>query len=465
MVLSETNPYLVASILLILVPGIIFMNFYQGYWWDEVVYLGLAKSIASGGGYQINIGDEAHRPPFFPFFASFFISFGEGSIRFISILFGAVSVLITYLFAKKLYNRKIALLSAMFLATSHFFLFFGQKILTETIFIALSTGALYFFYLGIEENRKYLPLAGILTGMSFLTRYPGILLIPIFFIYLLLRWVMSRKKKDYNVFLSRLLSKEFALAVVIFILILIPWLWNSQVAFGDIFGSLREQSVKATSEPQAGMWYYYLRHGIEIFGFVIIFAIPALFFMIYNKKKGDMLVLTTVVMVLLFFSFLVSKKEMRWIFTYGSIFFIFSAVGVQRFGEWIKKERLIIAIAVLFSLFSFSVGLQIIYYDLDSGKAMVSAGKWLGNNTEPNSYIIAENYPVLNYVSGRKVFMFPKNEVDFYEHVRQYKITYYILDKWEPTTPVYARDIPSQLVVEFNEPSGQTVSIYKLTQS
>ena len=89
MVLSETNPYLVASILLILVPGIIFMNFYQGYWWDEAVYLGLAKSIASGDGYQINIGDEAHRPPFFPFFASFFIAFGEGFIRFISILFGA----------------------------------------------------------------------------------------------------------------------------------------------------------------------------------------------------------------------------------------------------------------------------------------------------------------------------------------------------------------------------------------
>ena len=114
-------------------------------------------------------------------------------------------------------------------------------------------------------------------------------------------------------------------------------------------------------------------------------------------------------------------------------------------------------------MFSFLTGLSMVYYDLTSGKAMVSAGKWLGNNTEPNSYIIAENYPVLNYVSGRKVFMFPKNEVDFYEHVRQYNITYYILDKWEPTIPVYARDIPGQLVVEFNEPSGQTVSIYKLT--
>jgi hypothetical protein len=135
---------------------------------------------------------------------------------------------------------------------------------------------------------------------------------------------------------------------------------------------------------------------------------------------------------------------------------------VQRFGEWLRKEKLVIGIAVLFSLFSFSAGLSMVHYDLGSGKAMMDAAAWLKNNTENNSYIISENYPVINYVSGRNVFMFPRNLSSFDTLVNDYNITYCLVDNWEPSTPEYATNLSHPLVARF-ESNGQIVLIYRLS--
>ncbi len=446
------NPYLVLSVILILVPSIFLINFYQGYWWDEAVYLGLAKSL-SNGYYQINQNQEMFRPPFLPFMLSFFLFLGN--LRLISVLFAVASVIITYLFAKELYGKKIAIIAALFLSTSHLFIFYSQKVLAEPVFCALFTLALYAFYKGVEKNKKYLPLAGVAAALCFLTRYPGFLLIPIFSAYIVLRIF---EKKGRGKILQRLLSKELALAAVLFIIILIPWLWHNHLVYNDLLGAFKSQQATLVGE---GPWYYYLRHAFEEFGFAIIFSIPAFAFMLFSRKNSDKLLLLSIIFLLLFFSFFVIRKDMRYLIAFASVFYIFSAYGVQSFGKWIGKEKIILIFAALFALFSFSTGLSMCYYDLGSGASMVSASLWLKNNTAADSYIIADNYPVINYFSERKALMYPGSLSLFEKYVDEYNITYCVVDNWEPTTPEYVKSFQYPLAASF-ESGFNTVLIYRL---
>jgi len=182
----------------------------EGYWWDEAVYLGLGKNIAEGNGYSINIGDEAFRPPLLPFITSLLIKNGEWIIRLIFPVFGILGTLATYFLAKKLYDKKTALVSAFLVSASQFYIFYGQKILTETMSLTLFTMSFYFFHKSFRD-RKYLMPTAVFVALSLLIRYTNGLFFVIFLIYFIY-------EKRFDLFKS----KEFLISVVLFFLILSP---------------------------------------------------------------------------------------------------------------------------------------------------------------------------------------------------------------------------------------------------
>ena len=425
---------IIAICAIFIISGIFYISSYKGYWWDEAVYLGLAKNIQNGQ-YQINIGDESNRAPFYPLIISLF-SMGDASLRALSMIFGAASILVVYLFTKKLYDRKTAVISSLLLATSNMFLFYSQKILTESLFALIFTGALFSFYLGMEKDKKYLILTGVLTGLAFLTRYPGIILIPIFVIYMVTKVILSKNKiKE----ISRLITKELILGIIIFLLVLTPWIIMSQNIYHDPLGALKDQFSKMPVEYAPGPWYYYIRHSFEIFGFVMIFSIPALIYVILHRKKQNLFILISILAVLLLFSFVIARKELRYLISFSPLFYIFAAIGVTKFSKWFKKEKIVLGFVLLLCIFSLVSAIQSSYYDLDAGKAMVETGNFIKTLNDTN--FVGENYPVLNYVSGKKIYQFPPTEKGFYDYVRILNISYYVIDVREPTTPAYVKNL------------------------
>ena len=138
------------------IPGLYFYNVNQGYWWDEAVYLGLARNLYEGNGYFVNMNQDSFRPPFFPALTAgmwWAFGFSEPLVKALPPLFLMLSGIVMYFFGKKLYGMEAGIWASLMLVTSHMFLFYGQKFLTETLFVFLSLMMLYTLYTGMEEKK------------------------------------------------------------------------------------------------------------------------------------------------------------------------------------------------------------------------------------------------------------------------------------------------------------------------
>jgi len=56
--MNRSAAMLIAIVLLAIVPRLLTAGAFQGLWWDEGVYLGLAKNVFEGNGYFINFQQE-----------------------------------------------------------------------------------------------------------------------------------------------------------------------------------------------------------------------------------------------------------------------------------------------------------------------------------------------------------------------------------------------------------------------
>ena len=111
---QELEFYVVLSVVIF---GILFAQFFlvkvnlgRALWWDEAIYILMAKSIVSGG----EIGFfEAFRPLVWPILLSPFqwISNQRALVVSLSVLLNLTNLLLVYLIFKKMTNRMIALVS------------------------------------------------------------------------------------------------------------------------------------------------------------------------------------------------------------------------------------------------------------------------------------------------------------------------------------------------------------------
>ena len=143
----------------------------------------------------------------------------------ISILAGAILVVVTYLIARFIFNSKVAIGAAFLLTIDPVHWLCAEKIWIEMTFTLFFYLAILFFVLAIKKDKLTLFIAcGIFIGLSILTKYPGVLLLPIIFSYLYLYRAES------------LLKIKSYFLLVIPILMFIPWtLWNYYIYKAPFF--------------------------------------------------------------------------------------------------------------------------------------------------------------------------------------------------------------------------------------
>lgn len=135
-------------------------------WWDAPHFLYIAQN-----GYT-NIGDEANFIVFSPLYP-LAIKFVDPI--FVSILSFSIAGVLFYNIVAKIWNKEVAKKALFLLAifpTSYFF----TAPYTESLFWLMAMAAMYFAY------KKYWILAGTFVGLSFLTRMPGIIILPVIWI-------------------------------------------------------------------------------------------------------------------------------------------------------------------------------------------------------------------------------------------------------------------------------------------
>ena len=429
------NLFLLMIIIVGTVPLVYSFDPDQGLWWDEAVYLSLATNILEGNGYWMNsFGTESFRPPMFPvMIASIWAVAGINVtlIRVLPIIFAILGIIVTYLLGRELFSKEVGVLSSFLLATSHLFLFYSDKMLTESLFIFLSLLSLYVFFIGIKTKKNvYFLLFGVLGSLSMLTRYAGALLFFLYILYPL--YLQIRKKGIYKTW-------GYWAGIGIFIVFAVSPLGLHAFYFGDPLGGIKENSAAVDGVYYGGGPEFYFVNWFSIFGYVGIFALPGLLY--FRKWDNNKFFFALIfVIILLFFMFL-PRKEERYLLHYFSLFTMLMSLGVVWIKDRLKKDHLKIGLLILVVIlagFSYLTAINNLSNSEDS-KALTMAGLYLSDQ-DITGRIMTQNMPIIHYLSGKEVIYFPDNLQELDAYIQEHQVEYIVLHIWEPTYPEYVWD-------------------------
>ena len=358
-----------------------------GLWWDEAVYIGLARSLPQGF-FSLDPGQpiESFRPPLLPAL----LSPAAHSITLMKILALAISFLAVFAVYKLSlpYGKNVAFLSTLFLASSSLFAFFSSKILTESLFILLlSLSLLYFMKWNESKKSRPILLSGAFAGLAFLTRYFASALILSYVAFFIFQ--ASRKR----------LPKNSLLLFLPTILVLIPWLFVGQAYYHHPFGAyLTNISVYAASAPQTFF------QGLSDIGLALTylpFFILA-FFLFAKKDLDKFLPLIMILFITIAIFLLLPHKESRYLLSFLPVYSLLAAIGTESLFEKYKNSRaFILPLIFVLSLITLYAGAQFAYNDIQSS-ALAEASLYLKEISQPDELILTQSYPFVFVLSERK---------------------------------------------------------------
>lgn len=179
---------------------------------DEVYIDDLGKNIASG---QV-IGDKAYfRAPFYPLVlgAIYSISLEDRffTIRIFQHILGAIFCVLVFLITKEVFNRLAGIFAGVLAIFYGPLIFYEGEILIEFFFLFLNVLSLYLLILSVKKKSIiFFSLAGIILGLSTITRPNILLFVPIVFLWI----IFLRENKITKSFLYALI---FVLPVVLLV--------------------------------------------------------------------------------------------------------------------------------------------------------------------------------------------------------------------------------------------------------
>lgn len=143
----------------------------------------------------------------------------EWSLRLVNALMGAMGALLTYAAARRLYGRRVGLLSGMLLSTSLLYAFLSRFITLDITMTFFLTGSLFLFILGNfypPGRKRQFSLYGMYIFAALATLTKG--LIGIFFPgMVIVAWLLMTKQW------RQLLTYHLLTGTLLFLIITAPW--------------------------------------------------------------------------------------------------------------------------------------------------------------------------------------------------------------------------------------------------
>lgn len=167
---------------------------------------------------------DVHPPFYYWLLKLWSMVFGTSEIglRSMSVFFGAVAIFFGYLLMKRLFGRRAALFSLLFMALSPMFIRYGQEMRMYTLVTAIVMAATYILTLATETGkRKYWIVYGILVSLGMWTHYFAALAWLAHWAWR--AWVTYKAEKPKN-FVRKFFSKDWLIAHGIAIALFAPWI-------------------------------------------------------------------------------------------------------------------------------------------------------------------------------------------------------------------------------------------------
>jgi len=154
-----------------------------------------------------------HPPLVFLIQHIFFYLFGYSLViaKLPSIIFGVIAIILFYLILKKAFTGALPIIATIIFALQPAAVWISRSSLMEAILLPLLLLNIYLFFLFLE-NKKWWWVWGMTLGLVVFTKYTGIFLLPVYFLYLL--FFYREKFKDWR-FWAALVSAIIVFSPVI----------------------------------------------------------------------------------------------------------------------------------------------------------------------------------------------------------------------------------------------------------
>ncbi|MCD6367945.1 MAG: glycosyltransferase family 39 protein [Candidatus Aenigmarchaeota archaeon] len=341
---------------------------------------------------------------------------GETLVKAINPILGTLLALVTFLFVRRVYSLRAAVLSAVFLSMIPSFITYEVLLYAEVFAILLATTSIYLLYRAMkEDDRRYLflILSGILSGMAAITEVSSVAM-PIVFLGLLLLY-----RKGW--------LKNFLITTIVFIIVITPlygihnylMLGNPGLPKEDLIGNFpREKVLKKIPELDVGapkspqelgigtgatilkmgiINYIQFAYGLGVF----IFASIGLSYLLYKRNRKNLMIMYWffIILVLTFYANAGGRAEdaaRNMLYTVVP-FAIIAGIGAEKIYEFLKgygessgKVVAVIFVFILlcFSLFSIHAKAESLRPIKEFSPAFFKGCDWIRRNTPSDALLV-----------------------------------------------------------------------------
>ena len=190
----------------------------EGFWFDELIIWRQSQLTPSELIHEM-IYEDVHPPLYQLLVYGWTRLFGADELwlRLPSTIFGVAAIYFAFRLGRRLIDEKIALLAALFVATSNFAVYYSQEARSYSLLLMLSLSTVWLWFEAREEGRLSVWLAYGLSGLllAYTHAFGILLLVYLVLVWLGLRWRGAQREWSF---------KRWLMVHVAMGLLYLPWL-------------------------------------------------------------------------------------------------------------------------------------------------------------------------------------------------------------------------------------------------
>ena len=264
----------------------------------------------------------------------------EIATRIPSILFSTLAIYVLYLFGRYLFNWRVGLLAAFFMAINGLIVeMCSGRIATDhydTLFMCFILLGMYFAYRNAFFGaRRWALISGLFIGMAIITKWlPGLIVLPVHVIFL---WCSRIAFKQ--------CIKSVAVSLITCIVIALPWQLFILYAYpNEAKWEYYHNWMHITSalDAQTGSWFYFLDKIRINYSEIIYLPLLYLLYVLIQSKFRDgkyLALFVWIILPLVFFSLAKTKMQGYVMFIAPALFLITSELFFKTLGYIRQPEQ------------------------------------------------------------------------------------------------------------------------------
>lgn len=326
-----SNPKFPIMMLLTLSSILIFVNLSNNHLipYDEAIYAKVSKNILQRNDWLTlswqNNEPWFEKPPLYFWSSALLLKIlptPELAVRLPSAIFGLLTVILIYFFAKRLFGKPAGFIAGLSLLTTFQFLYYSRTGMLDVTCAFFITASLYAYYLSRDGLKKvrplfFLMLSGTFLGLAILTK--GVVgLLPLLIIGIFETASSLRQLRLSSILLP--VARIFVIAVVS-AFIFLPWHLSMFHLYGQSFINsylgyhvLERATMEVEYKVAPFYWYAVVLKVSMRLWFVAL--LPSILYVIYRliKNHGDRKKLVFILLwsIIIMTVFSVSKSKLVW---------------------------------------------------------------------------------------------------------------------------------------------------------